>query len=64
MTKYFDYEPKFSGVYLVDTLPRIKGGAYAINPDDKQSKEYIGFLYLLSEMRLCILILLKLNIFH
>ena len=36
ITKYFNYEPKFDGVFSRDSLPRIKD---LINLDDKQSKE-------------------------
>ena len=38
ITKYFNYEPKFNGVFSKDNLPRIKDGAYVINLDDKHSK--------------------------
>ena len=38
ITKYFDYELRFNGVFSRDYLPRIKDGVYVINLDDKQSK--------------------------
>ena len=38
ITKYFDYELRFNGVFSRDNLPRIKDGVYVINLDDKQSK--------------------------
>ena len=31
--KYYQNEPRFSGVYSRDNLPRIKDGAYVINLD-------------------------------
>ena len=37
ITKYFNYEPKFNGVYSRNNLPRIKDGAYVVNLHDKQS---------------------------
>ena len=35
---YFDYEPRFNGVFSRNYLSRIKDGAYIINLDDKKSK--------------------------
>ena len=32
--KYYENEPKFKGVYSTDNLPKIKDGAYVINPDE------------------------------
>ena len=32
--KYYQNEPRFSGVYSRDNLPRIKDGAYVINIDE------------------------------
>ena len=31
ITQYFNYEPRFNGVYSRDNLPRIKDGAHVIN---------------------------------
>ena len=39
ITKYFNYERGFNGVFLRDNLARIKDGAYIINLDNKQIKE-------------------------
>ena len=39
ITKYFNYESRFNGVFSRNNLPRIKDGAYVINLDDKKSKE-------------------------
>ena len=36
ITKYFNYEPRFNGVFSRDNLFRRKDGAYVINLDDKQ----------------------------
>ena len=36
--KCFNCQPRFNGVFPRDSLPWIKGRAYVINPDDKQSK--------------------------
>ena len=46
-----------------ENLPRIKDETYVINLDDKQSKgiHWVSF-YLLTQMLLCTLILLELNI--
>ena len=32
--KYYDNQPRFSGVYSRDNLLKIKDGAYVINPDE------------------------------
>ena len=32
--KYYANEPKFNGIYLRNTLSKIKGGAYIINLDE------------------------------
>ena len=39
ITKYFNYKPRFNGVFSRDNLPRFKDWAYALNLDDKKSKE-------------------------
>ena len=38
ITIYFNYKPRFNGVYLRDNLARIKDGEYVINLDDKRRK--------------------------
>ena len=38
ITSYFNNEPRFSGVFSRNNLPRIKDGAYVINLDDKKNK--------------------------
>ena len=38
ITNYFNYEPRFIGVFSRNNLPTIKDGAYVINLDDKNSK--------------------------
>ena len=41
LTKYFNLEPTFNGVFSknnLPSLPRIKEGAYVINLDDGKSK--------------------------
>ena len=38
ITHYFDYEPRFNGVFSRNNLPRMKDGKYVINLDDKNSK--------------------------
>ena len=35
--KYYEYEPKFNGVYSRNNLSKIKGGAYIINLDEYES---------------------------
>ena len=59
--KYFNYEPRFNGGFSRDNLPRIKDGVYVkvyvTNLDGNEVKEHVGFHYLLTEIRLCSLIL-------
>ena len=50
ITNYFNYEPRFNGVFSRNNLPRIKDRAYVINLNDKKVKVHIGFHYLLTEM--------------
>ena len=38
ITKYFNYKPRFNGVFSRNNLPSIKDGTYVINFDEKQSK--------------------------
>ena len=38
MNKYYNYEPKFNGVFSRDNLRRIIDGALFINLNEKQSK--------------------------
>ena len=38
ITNYFNYEPRFNGVFSRNNLPRLKDGMYVINLDDKDSK--------------------------
>ena len=38
MTKYFNYERRFNGVFSRDNLPRMKDGVYVIILYDQQSK--------------------------
>ena len=38
MTDYFNYEPRFNGIFSRNNLPRTKDGAYVINLNDKKSK--------------------------
>ena len=37
VTKHFNYEPRFNGVFSRNNLPRTKDGAYVINFNDKCS---------------------------
>ena len=32
--KYYQDEPRFNGVYSRNNLPKVKDGAYVINPDE------------------------------
>ena len=61
-TKYFNYEPRFNGIWR-NNLPTIKDEANVINLDDKKAKEHVGFLYLLRKILMFTSILLELNIF-
>ena len=38
IAKYFNFDPRSTGVFSRDNLPRIKDGVYVIDLDDKQSK--------------------------
>ena len=38
ITNYFNYEPRFNGVFPRNNWPRIKDGMYVINLDDKKDK--------------------------
>ena len=38
ITKYFNYKPRFNGVFSRDNLPRTDDGTSVINLDNKQSK--------------------------
>ena len=38
ITNYFNYEPRFNGVFSRNNIPRINDGAYVINLHDKNSK--------------------------
>ena len=38
MTNYFKYEPRFSGIFPGNNLPKIKDEAYVIDLDDRNSK--------------------------
>ena len=38
ITNYFNYEPRFNGVFPRKNLPRRKDGSYVINLDDKRNK--------------------------
>ena len=38
ITNYFKYEPRFNGVFSINSLPRTKDGVYVIKPDDKSIK--------------------------
>ena len=42
--KYYQNKPKFNGVYSRNNLPKIKDGAFAINPDECKSvdTDWIG----------------------
>ena len=37
--KYYEGEPRFDGAYERNNLPKIKYGAYVINPEEYESKE-------------------------
>ena len=36
ITKYFNYEPRFNGIFSRNALPRIKDGEYDINLNNKK----------------------------
>ena len=62
ITKYFNYEPSFTGVFSRNNLSRIKDGACVINLYDKKSNGTHWVSYLLTEIQLYSLIFLELNI--
>ena len=45
ITNYFNYEPRFNGVYSRNNLPRIKDGAMI-----RIVKEHIWFHYLMTKI--------------
>ena len=51
ITQYFNYKPRFNGVFSRNNLPRIKDGVYVINLDDKKSKATDWVYYLLTEIQ-------------
>ena len=54
----------FNYVYSRDNLPILKNGTYVINlVDQKKLMKLIEFRHSLTEIRLCALILLELDIF-
>ena len=64
ITKYFNYEPRFNGVFSRDNLLRIKDGVYIRNLDEKQSKGIHWVSLFIDRNTAYTLILLGLNIFH
>ena len=56
ITNYFNYKPRFNGVFSRNNLLKIRDGEYVINLNDKKVKEHIEFHYLLEETQLCNLI--------
>ena len=42
ITNYFNYEPRSNSAFSRDNLPRTKGGVFAINLDNKNSKGTYG----------------------
>ena len=63
ITNYFNYKPRFNGVFSRNNLSRIRDRAYVINLRDEKVKEYIGFLYLLTEIQVYNLMFLELDTF-
>ena len=53
ITKYFNYEPRFDGVFPRNNLLRIEDGAYVTNLNDKKVKEQIDFHYLFKQKYSC-----------
>ena len=58
-TNYFNYEPRFNGVFSRNNLPRLKDSAYVINFDGKKIHKHMGFHYLLTEIQFYTLLLLE-----
>ena len=56
ITKYFNYEPRFNGVFSVNNFPRTKYGVFFMYIDGKKLMKHIGCHYLLTCS--CILLLL------
>ena len=63
ITNYFNYKLRFNGVFSRNNLSRIRDRAYVINLRDEKVKEYIGFLYLLTEIQVYNLMFLELDTF-
>ena len=54
INKYFDWKPRFNGVYLRDIIPRIKDWVYVTNLYEKQSigKHCISSTLILLELKI------------
>ena len=62
--KYYQNEPRFSGVNSINNLPKtIKNGAYVKNLDEYANVGTHGLLYFVTEMKLFVSIVLVLNMF-
>ena len=45
INNYFNYEPRFNGVFSINNLSRIRDGAYDINLGDKNDKGTLIFIF-------------------
>ena len=62
--KYYQNEPRFSGVNSINNLPKtIKNGAYVKSLDEYANVGTHGLLYFVTEMKLFVSIVLVLNMF-
>ena len=64
ISEYFNYEPRFNGVFSRKNLPKIKDVAYVMNLDDKNSKGTQWVSLFIEKIQRHNLNLLELNIFH
>ena len=62
ISNYFNYKPRFNGVFSANNLSRVKDGSYVINLNDRNSKETHWISLFIIKMQLYTLILFQLNI--
>ena len=64
ITNYFNYKPRFNGVFSRNNLPRVKDVAYVLNLNDKKGEgTHWVFIIYWQKIQLYTLIILEFNIF-
>ena len=62
--KYYKNEPKFNGFYSINTLSKIKNGAYIMNLGEYESVETHYIILYINAKNVTTLIILELNVFR